>query len=226
MGLTNFYQQLGSTSSSSSPSPSPSPSPEPHKESVPVFLNVYDLTAYNDYAYWFGLGIFHSGVEVHGVEYAFGAHEFPTSGVFEVEPRRCPGFMFRTSIRLGSTTMGPLQLRQFVETVASHYNGDTYHLLLKNCNHFSEDITMRLVKHPIPSWVNRVARIGWLCRCFLPECLQLTAAQQICEIEEEDSAQEENGDSTACKPAKDDEHLMVSEETIKAMLQQERTALI
>lgn len=28
-----------------------------------VFLNVYDLTPLNSYTYWFGLGIFHSGIE-------------------------------------------------------------------------------------------------------------------------------------------------------------------
>ncbi|KAH7574077.1 hypothetical protein JRO89_XS03G0248500 [Xanthoceras sorbifolium] len=31
--------------------------------SVPVYLNVYDLTPINGYAYWFGLGIYHSGVQ-------------------------------------------------------------------------------------------------------------------------------------------------------------------
>ncbi|KAI4376865.1 hypothetical protein MLD38_014575 [Melastoma candidum] len=34
--------------------------------SVPVYLNVYDLTHINGYAYWLGLGIYHSGVQVHG----------------------------------------------------------------------------------------------------------------------------------------------------------------
>ncbi|KAK6946209.1 PPPDE peptidase domain [Dillenia turbinata] len=42
---------------------------------TPVYLNVYDLTLINGYIYWAGLGIFHSGVEVYGVEYAFGAHD-------------------------------------------------------------------------------------------------------------------------------------------------------
>ena len=31
--------------------------------SVPVYLNVYDLTPINGYAYWLGLGVYHSGVE-------------------------------------------------------------------------------------------------------------------------------------------------------------------
>ncbi|PWA54944.1 PPPDE putative peptidase domain-containing protein [Artemisia annua] len=31
--------------------------------SVPVYLNVYDLTSLNGCAYWFGLGVYHSGVQ-------------------------------------------------------------------------------------------------------------------------------------------------------------------
>lgn len=30
---------------------------------IPVYLNVYDLTPINGYAYWLGLGVYHSGVQ-------------------------------------------------------------------------------------------------------------------------------------------------------------------
>ncbi|CAL9162135.1 unnamed protein product, partial [Musa hybrid cultivar] len=76
---------------------------------APVYLNVYDLPPMNGYMYWAGLGIFHTGVEVHGVEYVFGAHDYPGSGVFEVEPRQCPGFMFKKSIFMGTTCLDSLQ---------------------------------------------------------------------------------------------------------------------
>ncbi|KAK7273639.1 hypothetical protein RIF29_14696 [Crotalaria pallida] len=46
---------------------------------------------------------------VHGVEYAFGAHDFPTSGVFELEPRQCPRFRFRKSILIGTTSLDVVQ---------------------------------------------------------------------------------------------------------------------
>ncbi|KAI9181112.1 hypothetical protein LWI28_011581 [Acer negundo] len=138
----------------------------------PVYLNVYDLTPANGYVYWAGVGIFHTGVEVYGIEYAFGAHDYSTSGVFEVEPRQCPGFRFRKSIFMGTTSLDPLEVRDFMERQSANYIGDTYHLIVKNCNHFCEDICLKLTGNPIPKWVNRLARIGSLCNCILPDALK------------------------------------------------------
>ncbi|KAI3460304.1 hypothetical protein Pfo_016967 [Paulownia fortunei] len=146
-------------------------------KNTPVYLNVYDLTPMNGYVYWAGLGIFHSGVEVHGVEYAFGAHDFPSSGVFEVEPRQCPGFQFRKSILVGTTSLDATQVREFMERQAARYNGDTYHLIVKNCNHFCKDICQKLTGKRIPKWVNRLAKLGSIFNCVLPEALKITAVQ-------------------------------------------------
>lgn len=160
--------------------------------SVPVYLNVYDLTPMNGYAYWLGLGIYHSGVQgiksmirlanlsflwwfflkkcflflffflfsVHGVEYGFGAHDHSTTGIFEVEPKQCPGFTFRKSILIGRTDLGPREVRAFMEKLAEEYSGNTYHLITKNCNHFCNDVCLKLTRKPIPRWVNRLARLG------------------------------------------------------------------
>ncbi|KAH9800337.1 DUF862 domain-containing protein [Citrus sinensis] len=141
-----------------------------------VVLNVYDLTPVNSYTYWFGFGIFHS---VHGKEYGFGAHDFPVSGVFEVEPRSCPGFIYRASILLGRINMPPSEFRTFIECSASEYHGDTYNLISKNCNHFTDDIAWRLTGKHVPGWVNRLARLGALCGCLLPESLQATTVKQL-----------------------------------------------
>ena len=100
------------------------------------------------------------GETVHGAEYAFGAHDFPASGVFEVEPRQCPGFKFRKSIFMGITYLDPREVREFMEQQSGNYYGDTYHLIIKNCNHFSDDICHKLTGKRIPKWVNRLARIG------------------------------------------------------------------
>ncbi|KAF8370224.1 hypothetical protein HHK36_031729 [Tetracentron sinense] len=146
---------------------------------VQLYLNVYDLTPINNYIYWFGLGIFHSGIEVHGLEYGFGAHEYPTSGVFEVEPKSCPGFIYRRSVALGSTDMSRSEFRLFMEHLSGKYHGDTYHLIGKNCNHFTDDVCMLLTGNPIPGWVNRLARLGSFCNCLLPESIQVTAVRHL-----------------------------------------------
>ncbi|XP_028066032.1 deSI-like protein At4g17486 isoform X1 [Camellia sinensis] len=144
---------------------------------TPVYLNVYDLTHMNGYVYWAGFGIFHSGVEVHGVEYAFGAHDYPSSGVFEVEPRQCPGFKFRKSILIGTTCLDTVQVREFMERHSTNYNGDTYHLIVKNCNHFCKDICYKLTGKTIPKWVNRLAKLGSIFNCVLPKALKISAVE-------------------------------------------------
>lgn len=136
--------------------------------SVPVFLNVYDITPINGYAYWVGLGVYHSGVQVHGVEYAFGAHEYPSTGIFEGEPKKCEGFTFRKGILIGWTELGTEQVKKVMEELATEYRGNAYNLITKNCNHFCNVTCIRLTGNPIPSWVNRLARIGFICNCVIP----------------------------------------------------------
>ncbi|XP_031105873.1 deSI-like protein At4g17486 [Ipomoea triloba] len=142
--------------------------------SVPVYLNVYDLTSINGYAYWVGLGVYHSGVQVHGVEYAFGAHEYPTTGIFEGEPKQCEGFTFRKSILIGWSEMAAGEVRRVMEELSQKYRGNAYNLITKNCNHFCNDACIRLTGNPIPRWVNRLARIGMFCKCLVPVSLNTT----------------------------------------------------
>lgn len=77
-----------------------------------------------------------------------------------MEPKACPGFIYRCSISLGRINMSPTEFRTFIENVAAEYHGDTYHLISKNCNHFTDDIACRLTERRIPGWVNRLARLG------------------------------------------------------------------
>jgi hypothetical protein len=158
-----------------------------------VVLNVYDLTPLNHYTSLFGFGIFHSGIEVYGMEYGFGAHDFPISGVFEVEPKSCPGFIYRCSIPLGQIDKSPSEFRMFIEQVASEYHGDMYHLITKNCNHFTDDMSLRLTGKSIPGWVNRLAKLGAVCSCLLPESLQVTTVKQLPEYH---VCAEEDGSAT------------------------------
>lgn len=121
-------------------------------------MNQFHLTRYYDVSLWCMIQLFSFGT-VHDIEYGFGAHEHSTTGVFEVEPKQCPGFQFRKSILIGRTDLGPKEVRVFMEKLAE-YSGNTYHLITKNCNHFCNDVCLKLTGKPIPRWVNRLARLG------------------------------------------------------------------
>lgn len=156
---------------------------------VPVYLNVYDLTSINGYAYWLGLGAYHSGVQVQGVEYAFGAHEYSTTGIFQGEPKQCEGFTFRKSLLMGWTEMTATQVREVMEELAEKYKGNAYNLITKNCNHFCNDACIKLTGNPIPNWINRLARLGFFCKCIIPVRLNTTKVghhtieDKVCESE-------------------------------------------
>jgi hypothetical protein len=73
----------------------------------PVILNIYDMFWTNDYTGNAGLGVYHSGLEVYGREYAYGGHPFPFSGIFDICPRHAQDlgeqFRFKQSLHLGNT---------------------------------------------------------------------------------------------------------------------------
>lgn len=168
---------MASSSSTSSAGSTPTPRP-PRQQlrgaaaaaavSSPVFLNVYDVTPANGYARWLGLGVYHSGVQVHGVEYAYGAHEGEGSGIFEVSPRRCPGYAFREAVLVGTTELTRAEVRALMTELAADFPGDTYNLVSRNCNHFCDAACRRLVRARIPRWVNRLAKIGVVFTCVIP----------------------------------------------------------
>lgn len=152
----------------------------------PVILNVYDMYWINDYLTNMGIGVYHSGVEIYGVEYAYGGHPLPFSGVFENSPRDAEdlgeNFKFKESILLGHTDFSPADTQDVITSLGRDFHGDQYHLITKNCNHFSGAFIKTLCGAELPAWINRLAYISgsipFLERMLPKEWLTPVALQQ------------------------------------------------
>lgn len=142
--------------------------------SEPVLLNVYDMLWINEYTSPLGMGVYHSGVEVYGKEYAYGGHPYNFSGIFELRPRDVEDlgehFKFKETIVLGTTDFTPPEVEQVIEFLGKEYTGEKYHLMRKNCNHFSGGFSEILVGKEIPSWINRLAYVS-TCMPFVERML-------------------------------------------------------
>ncbi|EKX33048.1 hypothetical protein GUITHDRAFT_81819 [Guillardia theta CCMP2712] len=133
-----------------------------------VLLHVYDLSPMNAYAYDFGFGAFHSGVEVNSVEHTFAGNESSSSGIVRHPPKQVPSARFRISIDMGETNKSSSEIEAELAFLGQHFQGNTYHPVMKNCNHFSDAFCQALVGKRIPGWINRLANMGSCFSCLLP----------------------------------------------------------
>lgn len=140
-----------------------------HREAK-VTLNVYDLHTVNYYLHSIGLGIYHTGIQIYDVEYSFGSHEGSSTGVYECQPKTSfPEGSFRLSIELGTSTLSPKEIISALDQLKSEYSGKSYNLILRNCNNFSNDVSLKLLGKGIPSYINRLACLGTFVKCLIPK---------------------------------------------------------
>uniref|UniRef100_A0A914DYD5 PPPDE domain-containing protein n=1 Tax=Acrobeloides nanus TaxID=290746 RepID=A0A914DYD5_9BILA len=175
---------------------------------TPVRLNVYDMYWINDYASTLGFGVYHSGIEVYGVEYAYGGHPFSFSGIFENRPQDAEelgeNFKFRESILIGETDFSASEVRKMVDLLGQDYRGDRYHLITKNCNHFTTSLAKTLTGQDIPGWINRLATVSgsipFFERWIPQEWLTPVALQQALDERAPRAASSSNGTATLNYP--------------------------
>ncbi|KAG2373171.1 hypothetical protein C9374_012773 [Naegleria lovaniensis] len=144
----------------------------PSTPKTDIYLNVYDLQD-NSTMYVYGLGIYHSGLQIGGSEFTFGRE-----GTFSHEPKKAPMVPLRESIYLTSVELPRDRIMAIVDEVSKEFNKLRYHLLDRNCNHYAKALYERILDRcgrqvkesavPIPAYVNRSAWWGSKVKCLMP----------------------------------------------------------
>ena len=133
-----------------------------------VYINVYDIINKNRMVEKIGMGIYHTGIEINGSEYAYGGNSLmETTGVYEIEPRSHEAFAFRETLEAGyapdwETVWDSLQ------SLMKKYKANQYDMLMRNCNHFSDEFLRLITGQGLPSHLNRAAYVGSFLHCLVP----------------------------------------------------------
>ncbi|KER20799.1 hypothetical protein T265_10736 [Opisthorchis viverrini] len=129
-----------------------------------VAVNVYDMLWLNVYINNLGIGVYHTGVVVYGIEYCYGGHPLSYSGIFAMAPQDVetlgPNYSYKSTIEVGHTDFTETDIALILEDMGPQYRGDQYHLLRRNCNHFSDSFIQILCGASLPKWINRLASVG------------------------------------------------------------------
>ncbi|CAE7197905.1 unnamed protein product, partial [Symbiodinium sp. CCMP2456] len=93
-------------------------------------------------------GLFHTGVEVYGQEWYFGANmEGLFHGVQPMDPKQHPVHRYRCSVILGRTEVTPEAFEELLPLVRMKWPSWSYHAMSRNCHSFS-DFFCRMLGFP------------------------------------------------------------------------------
>ncbi|TGO54887.1 hypothetical protein BCON_0100g00070 [Botryotinia convoluta] len=139
-----------------------------------IVINVYDLLPagkLSSILWSFGTSLLHSGIVINGREYAFGGHDKKgNTGVYWQTPRvEPPGGTFRCEIVQGFTFSPQVEIDAVIKEASAIFQGTSYNLLTRNCNHFTAYMCERLTGQSGPPWLNRAASIGVALPCMVPK---------------------------------------------------------
>lgn len=79
-----------------------------------------------------------------------------------------PGATFKTSILHGFTLRPAEEIDEIIREASEEFDGRSYNLLERNCNHFTDWLVEQLTGRRAPGWLNRASRVGVALPCVVP----------------------------------------------------------
>mmetsp|Transcript_15775 Transcript_15775/g.29494 ORF Transcript_15775/g.29494 Transcript_15775/m.29494 type:complete len:216 (+) Transcript_15775:138-785(+) len=163
-----------------------------------------------------GFGTYHTSLDVGGFNYSFAATSGATSGITKtkaIDPTSpqalssCPpGVTYTESLILSSSSPSPSSLSKILNSLSKTFTPTSYHLLNRNCNHFTEALTLSLNLPSYPPYLNRCARTG-----------TLLIKHEICDVKKEASLASGNKVTTEEDVRRKNKKKVITEKQRKAL---------
>ena len=144
---------------------------------LPIFLNIYDISCINRLLRVLGLGIYHTGIQIFDTEFAFYPNNNDHTGVTEEVPCSNKKIKFYRQIKLGETSMSFKEIEEIISELKIEYIASTYDTFDKNCNHFTNEFSKKLLNCEIPKNLNRISCLTRALKCLLSEDFVYGGAQ-------------------------------------------------
>ena len=139
-----------------------------------VILHVYELQSGNSGSFLsrvlpsIGMAPHHTSLEVDGYRYTFAAN----AGIVKTASRNegvPTGAAYKEAMPLGSCACNRGEISAILKKLGETFHGTSYHLVHRNCNHFTETLATAIILNDklmdknqgrldtYPEWVNRLA---------------------------------------------------------------------
>jgi deubiquitinase DESI2 len=122
-----------------------------------VYINIYDLNNINICLWDFGLGIYHSGIEIDEYEYSFGG----IRGIYITKPKSL--IPLRQRLLLGTTNKSINEINKIIKDLKHDFYPERYHPTNNNCNHFTNTLSLIILNKKVPNYINR---LPYFCSCL------------------------------------------------------------
>jgi len=127
-----------------------------------IYLNIYDIHRANNVLDIFGLGAYHTAIQINDLEISFSL----SKGIYYVKLENIQ--KQKDSVYISSIDMKEIDIYLFIDQFSNEFNKRSYNYLNNNCNHFTNKILFSLFKRQNPNYINRLACIGSCLSCLLP----------------------------------------------------------
>ena len=142
------------------------------KHGSPVYLNVYHVAKIiNLILQIFGIGIYHTTLEINDYEYSFGLTNKDVAGIFKNNSGELKKKLkLKEKIYLGNTLYDMQTINNILYLQSPYWMGRTYDPFVKNCNHFTKFFAKIILNNIVnyPLYINRLSKYGMFFSSFYP----------------------------------------------------------